>query len=76
MDKKLEEAEKAKEQAEQEGYNIRVAKTEDALKAKVMGVCRHYCLHVWNEALDQARVEASFALRRAENVYYPQPFAP
>ena len=26
---------------------------------------------MWNEALDQAGVEASFTLRRAENVYYP-----
>ena len=26
---------------------------------------------MWNEALNQAGVEASSALRRAENVYYP-----
>ena len=48
-----------------------VVETEEALKAEVMGVCRTYCLQVWNEALDQAGVEASSALRRAENVYYP-----
>ena len=71
LGKKLEEAEKAKEQAEQEGYDIGVAETEDALRAEVVGVCRHYCLQVWNEALDQAGVEASFSLRKAENVYYP-----
>ena len=47
-----------------------VAETEKALRAKVLGVCRAYCLQVWNEALNLARVEASSALRRAENVYY------
>ena len=34
-------------------------------------MCRYYCLLVWNEALNQARVEASSSLRRAESVYYP-----
>ena len=34
-------------------------------------VCRNYCLQVWNETLNQARVEASSKLRRAECVYYP-----
>lgn len=48
-----------------------VNKTEEALRAEVVGVCRMYCLKMWNEALNQARVEAFSALRRAENVYYP-----
>jgi len=48
-----------------------VVKTEKALRAKVLGVCRAYCLQVWNEALNLAGVEASSALRRAKNVYYP-----
>ena len=52
LGKKLEEAEKARDQAEQEGYDIRVAETEDALRAEVVGVCRHYCLQVWNKAFD------------------------
>ena len=64
-------AEKAKDQAEQDGYEIEVVKTEKALKAEVLGVCRTYCLQVWNEALDQAKVEAFSALRKAKNVYYP-----
>ena len=34
-------------------------------------MCRAYCLQVWNEALNLVGVEASSALRRAENVYYP-----
>ena len=48
-----------------------VAKTKEVLKAKISGVGRTYCLQVWNEALNQTGVEASSALRRAENVYYP-----
>ena len=73
LKKKLEEVEKAKDQAEQDGYDVGVAETEEALRAKVMGVCRTYCLQVWNEALDQAKVEASSSLRKVENVYYPPP---
>ena len=72
LTKKLEKAEKAKEQAEQEGYDVGVVETEEALRAEVSEVCRFYCLQVWNEALDRAGVEAYFALRKAENVYYPQ----
>ena len=48
-----------------------VAETEEALMAEVLEVCRHYCLQVWNEVLNQAGVEASSALRSAESVYYP-----
>ena len=73
LKKKLEEVEKAKDQAEQDGYDVGVAETEEALRAKVMRVCRTYCLQVWNEALDQAKVEASSSLRKVENVYYPPP---
>ena len=69
--KKLEEAKKAKKQVEQEGYEVGVTETEEALRAEVTEVCRFYCLQVWNKTLDQAGVEVSFALRRAENVYYP-----
>ena len=71
LTKKLEEAEKAKEQAKQDGYDVGVAETEEALRAEVSEVCRYYCLQVWNEALNQAGVEASSILRRAESVYYP-----
>ena len=41
--KKLEEAEKAKDQAEQDGYNVGVAETEEAFRSKVSKVCRVYC---------------------------------
>ena len=74
--KKLEEAEKARDLAKQNGYDIGVAKTEETLRVEVAGACRHYCSQVWDEALNQAGVEASFALRREENVYYPSTIRP
>ena len=70
MKKKLEEAKKAKDQAEQDGYDLGVAETEEALRAEVVGVCRPYYLQVWNKALNWARVEAFSALRRVENICY------
>ena len=71
LNKKLEEAKKAKEQAKQERYEVGVAEIEEAPRAEVAEVCRFYCLQVWNEVLNQTGVEASSALRRVENVYYP-----
>ena len=64
-------AEGSKEEAQEEAYDLGVTKTQAALKAQVLGVCRLYCSQVWNEALKQARVEASTDLWRVENVYYP-----
>ena len=61
--KKLEKAKKAIEKAKQDDYKVGVAKTDEALRTKVSGV--------WNEALNQAGVEASTALRRVNNFYYP-----
>ena len=78
LKKKLEEtkkakvqAERARDQAEQDGYDVGVAEIEKAFKAEVPGVCRTYCSQTWYKALNQARVEVSSVLRKAENVYYP-----
>ena len=68
LTKKLEEAEKAKEQAEQDGYDVGMVETKEAFKVEVSEVCRFYYLQVWNEALDRAGNEASSAFRRVENV--------
>ena len=46
LKKKLEEAEKARDKVEQDGYDIRVVEIEEALRAEVLGVCRNYCLQV------------------------------
>ena len=64
-------AESSKEKVEEEAYNLGVAETQATLKAQVPGVCRLYCSQVWNEALKQARVEASSDLWKVENVFYP-----
>lgn len=46
LERKLEEAEKARDQAEQDGYEVGVNKTEEALRAEVVGVCKTYYLQV------------------------------
>ena len=52
LKKKLEEAEKARDQAKQDDYDVGVTETEEALRAEVLEVCRNYCLQVWNEPLN------------------------
>ena len=37
------EAENSKEKAEEEAYNLGVAKTQATLKAQIPGVCKLYC---------------------------------
>ena len=56
--------EKERDEAEQHGYDVGVAETEDTLRAEVPAICRTYCAQTWEEALNQARVEASSGLRR------------
>ena len=64
-------AEKKRDEAEQHGYDVDVAETEDALWAEVPAVCRAYCAQTWEEALNQAGVEASSGLRRPESIIFP-----
>ena len=48
-----------------------MVETKENLGAQVSKVCRGYCFQVWNEVLNQVKVDASSTLRRAENVFYP-----
>ena len=64
-------AEKEKDEAEQHGYDVGVAETEDALRAEVPAVCRAYCAQTWEEALNQAGVEASSELRKPKSIIFP-----
>ena len=64
-------AEKERDEAEQHGYDVGVAETEDALRAEVPAVCRAYYAQTWEEALNQAGVEASSGLRRPESIIFP-----
>ena len=45
-------AKKERDEAEQHGYNVGVAETEDTLRAEVSAVCRAYCTQTWEEALN------------------------
>nr|XP_023894771.1 uncharacterized protein LOC112006699 [Quercus suber] len=65
------EAETERDVAEQQGYNVGVAETEDTFRAEVLVVCREYCALTWQEALDRAGVESSSELRKPENIYFP-----
>ena len=64
------EAEAAKDKAEEKGYETGVAETQASLKAQISGVCRLYCSQVWEEALKRAGVEASSDLWKAESIFY------
>ena len=70
------EAEQAMNEAEQRGYEVGIVETEEVLRAEVLAVCRIYCAKTWDEALNQARVEASSELRRPENVFYLEAIRP
>ena len=48
-----------------------MAETEDTLRAEVPAVCRAYCAQTWEEALNQAGVEASSGLRKPESIIFP-----
>ena len=55
----------------QHGYDVGIAETEEALRVEVPTVCRAYCAQTWEEALNQARIDASSELRRPENIFFP-----
>ena len=57
-------------EAEQRGYEVEIAETEEALRAEVPVVCRIYCAKTWDKACNRAGVEVSSELRRLENVFY------
>ena len=64
-------AERERDEVEQHGYDVGVAKTEDALRAEVPAVCRAYCTQTWEEVLNRAGIDASSELRKPENIIFP-----
>ena len=64
-------AKKERDVAEQQGYNIGVAETEDALRAEVLVVCRAYCTQTWEETLNRVGIDTSSKLRKPENIIFP-----
>ena len=63
--------EKEKEEADQYGYDVGMAETKDALRAEVPAVCHAYYAQTWEEALNQAGIDASSELRKLENIFFP-----
>ena len=63
--------EKERDETEQQGYDIDVAETEHTLRAEVPAMCLTYCTQTWEEALNQAGVEASSELRKPESIVFP-----
>ena len=64
-------AKKERDEAEQHGYDVGVAETEDALRAEVPAVCCAYYAQTWEETLNQAGVETSSELRKPESIIFP-----
>ena len=64
-------AERGRDEAEQHGYDVGMAETEDALRVEVPAVCCAYCTQTWDKALNRAEIDASFELRRLENIFFP-----
>ena len=48
-----------------------MAETEDALRAEVPTVYCAYYAQTWEEALNQAGIDASSELRKPENIFFP-----
>ena len=65
------EVQKEKDEAEQHGYDVDVAETEDTLRTEVPAVCQAYYAQTWEEALNRVGVNTSSELRRPENVFFP-----
>ena len=64
-------AEKERDKAKQHGYDVGVTETKVAIRAEVPAVCHAYCAQTWEEALNQAGVEASSELRKPESIIFP-----
>ena len=65
-------AKEVSEAAEMASYEWGVQKKEMWLAKELTRVCRDSCNEVWVEALNQAKVPATFEWRLAENIYYPK----
>ena len=65
-------AQEAAKAVETAAYERGVLETEARLTAEVTMVCRDYCVEIYNQALDRARVLTDSDLRRVDQVYYPK----
>lgn len=69
--RQLEAKEAEMSQAEQVAYDAGMTKAAESLTTQLRDVARAFCLEVWGQALNAARVDANSELRAPEKVYYP-----
>lgn len=65
------EAQAATDATRKKFYDLGVQEIEARLTNKLAEVCRDYCLEVWTNALNVAKVPVNSEWRKTENVYYP-----
>ena len=68
--KRLKDKDAEKAKAEQVAYDAGMTKTSQSLNAQLRDVGRAFCVEVWSEALNTARVTVDSELS-ADKVYYP-----
>lgn len=71
MQKQLETKDAKKAKAEQVAYDAGMTKTAESLTAQLKVVARAFCLEVWGQALNVARISTASELRAPNKVYYP-----
>ena len=67
LGQKAEEIAKVKQAA----WNLRQKEAEAHLKSQITTMCWSFCLRIWTEALNAARVDQSSKLRDLKKVFYP-----
>lgn len=70
--KQLETKKAEKSQAEKAAYNASMTKAVECLTTQLRDVARAFCLEMWGQALNAARVGTKLELRAPDNVYYPR----
>ena len=71
LNKQLEAKEAEKTQAKQAAYDAGMTKAAESLTAQLRDVACAFCLEVWGQALNAARIHPESKLRVLDKVYYP-----
>ena len=71
MQKQLETKDAKKAKAEQVAYDASMTKTVESLTTQLGDVARAFCLEVWGQALNVARISTESELKAPNKVYYP-----
>ena len=71
MQKQLETKDAKKAKAEQVAYDAGMTKTAESLITQLKDIAWAFCLEVWGQALNVARISTEPKLRAPNKVYYP-----